>query len=146
MAKKDFSTIYKVEHNSGAVLQNEIFPRFLMTIMSAHSMVQNKEREGIVLLFSTLRTMFPPLKKFIRKYEEVRQKIKECETLKNEWLKYKPTAFPTKLTEKLDLLYEEFWTAYHDSGAGLAVHQVDATRDKRVYDYLTGKAPSQSPT
>lgn len=146
MAQKDFSTMYKVEHNSGAVLQNEIFPRFLLTIMTAHSMVQNKERGGILLLFSTLRTMFPPLKKFIHKYEIVRTNIKECEALKNEWLKHKRTAFPTKLAEKLDLLYEEFWAAYHDSGAGLAVHTIDATRERRVYDYLTGRPPAKSTT
>jgi len=93
--------------------------------MEAHS------QEGVLIVLSSLAKLIPPFKKFMRNYEKLIDELNECRKLKESWQSKHSTQWPITLTQKLYLLYQKWWEAYNDSGAGLG-SQIYIPRDTRI--------------
>jgi len=139
-----FKTIYKAAFSSGGVLQNEIFPIYIHRLMGGIATIDNKEKEGITLVMSMLSTLLPPLKKLLRNYDELKTRLLECRRLHKEWLGHYQNHFPSELADQLRELYEDWWVAYNESGAGIEIYIHDPSRNRKVYNYLTGQRPQKS--
>lgn len=121
MSKKDFKPIYKTEYTSQGSLINEVFPDEVRQILGLIKLLETKEVMAIELTLSWLSANIPPYQKYFRNYDTLKTSLKDC---RSDVFKWKAAfgvspVFPNHLKDKLYNLYEEWWSAYNESGAGI---------------------------
>jgi len=131
MAQKDFKTLYKSQYSSQGTLANEVLPNHVDLLMRGIDLMEAHSQEGVLIVLSSLAKLIPPFKKFMRNYEKLIDELNECRKLKESWQSKHSTQWPITLTQKLYLLYQKWWEAYNDSGAGLG-SQIYIPRDTRI--------------
>lgn len=122
MAKGDqFKTLYRSDVSSKYAIANDFMPGELLELSKAIKLMEDKSNMGIRLTIAwlTFHTMF--FAKFTKDYKSLKESLNECRKLRTEWeLKKQDNKFPSTLKDKLLDICEKWFTAYHDSGAGIS--------------------------
>lgn len=143
----NFRTFYKADYTSQGTLINEIFPREVAEIVASIKLLENRDKESIKHTIAWFAANIPPYKKYFKDYISIMEKLSECCKLRDEWItKNQCTGYPIDLKNKLYHLYEKWWEAYNDSGAGIRGTVFDPQEKRRVYDALTGKPDNKAKT
>jgi len=141
MAHKDFKTLYKSEYTSQGALINEVFPDEVRVILALIKGMEMGDISSPDFVLAWLCSNLPPYQKFFKDYDKLKEELEECRKLKELWITdTQRRQFPLLLKKKLYYLYERWWEAYNESGAGIRSIAVDPSRDSKVYAYLTGKS------
>jgi len=139
MAHKDFKTLYTSEYSTQGTLANDLIPEWIDQLRPFVGKMMEHDVTAFKPVLSWYYTTFPMLSKFIPNYDQVKDKLKRCKQLMDHWLLNNPNMYPTQLEEELYELYEEWWTAFNNSGAGLRFQVYDPRRNVKIYNELIGK-------
>ena len=121
--QEDFKPLYKAEYSSMGALINTVLPEEVKLILGFIKLLEMRYKEAIEWTLGWLCANFPPYKKYMKDYDELRVILEECRVLTEHWKNQNKRDFPTTLKEKLYYLYERWWEAYNDSGAGIRGHK-----------------------
>ena len=128
----NFKPLYHSEYSSMGALINQVLPNEVAVILGAIKLLAMKNPEGVDISYSWLVANIPPYQKFIKDYTELKSKLQDCKEMYNHWVNVnKRKSFPVDLSDQLYILYEKWWVAYNDSGAGIR-GALYIPRDQRV--------------
>jgi len=139
MAHSDFKPLYKAEYTSQGTLINDVFPDEVRQILGIIKAMENKQAEGVEAAIGWMAANMPPYKKYFKDYDKLQQGLDRCRELYKHWRKRNPNAFPNDLKKYLYFIYEKWWEAYNESGAGIRGRIYDPQRNQKAYDAITGK-------
>jgi len=139
MARKDFKTWYKTEYSSMGILINEIFPYEVKEMLTHIKMLEVKDTQVLGVAIGWLAANMPPYKLFFKKYDDLKLQLKKCRDMYLQWKKEKNGRFPSHIYDEIYNLYEQWWEAYNDSGAGIKGYAIDPQEKRKLYDAVVGR-------